>query len=79
MKGQKVQVGEVLLTVGVSGAVTAKGAFESYSASCSTVLIPTESKGMYEVYLYFPPKAGKFAGWTGIAELVWDGYFLQIR
>ena len=65
LKGQKVQVGEVLLTVGASGAVTAKGTFGSYSASCSTVLIPTETEGRYTVYLYFPPKAGKFAGWVG--------------
>ena len=65
LKGQKAQVGEVLLTVGASGAVTAKGTFGSYSASCSTVLIPTETEGRYTVYLYFPPKAGKFAGWVG--------------
>ena len=65
LKGQKAQVGEVLLTVGASGAVTAKGTFGFYSASCSTVLIPTETEGRYTVYLYFPPKAGKFAGWVG--------------
>ena len=31
--------------------------------------IPTESKGTYMVYLYFPPKAGKFDGWVGTAYI----------
>ena len=84
LKGQKVQVGEVQLTVGANGAVTAKGAFVTgfdenkqkeitYSASCSTVLIPAESEELYVVYLCFPPKVGKFAGWTGEVGLRWDG------
>ena len=69
LKGQKVQVGEVLLTVGASGAVTAKGTFGSYSASCSTVLIPTEEADQYKVYLYFPPKTGKFNGFSNVVEI----------
>ena len=74
LKGQKVQIGEVLLTVGANGSVTAKGAFvgldgKPYSASCSTVLIPAEKAGSYVVYLYFPPKAGKFGGCAS-AEVV---------
>ncbi|MBQ0031430.1 MAG: leucine-rich repeat protein [bacterium] len=80
LKGRKVQVGEVLLTVGANGAVTAKGTFVTgfdekkqkditYSASCSTVLIPTESEGRYVVCLYFPPKAGRFDGSADIVEI----------
>ena len=80
LKGQKVQVGEVLLSVGANGAVTAKGAFVTgfdekkqkdiaYSASCSTVLIPTAEAGWYKVYLYFPPKTGKFVGFTDVVEI----------
>ena len=80
LKGKKVQVGEVLLTVGSSGAVTAKGSFVTgfdekkqkdiiYSASCSTVLIPTAEAGQYRVYLYFPPKTGKFDGFTDVVEI----------
>lgn len=80
LKGQNVPVGEVLLTVGANGAVTAKGTFATgfdekkqkgitYSASCSTVLIPTAEAGLYRVYLYFPPKAGKFDGFTDVVEI----------
>ena len=89
LKGKKVSVaapvaedrdGTVELTVGASGAVTAKGTFVTgfdekkqkdviYSASCSTVLIPTETEGQYKVYLYFPPKSGKFGGFTGVVEI----------
>ena len=80
LKGQKVQVGEVLLSVGANGAVTAKGAFVTgfdekkqkditYSASCSTVLIPAAEAGWYKVYLYFPPKTGKFVGFTDVVEI----------
>ena len=73
LKGKKVSVaaprsedaaGTVLLTVGANGAVKAKGTFDGYSASCSTVLIPTETKNEYLVYVYFPPKAGKFDGFS---------------
>ena len=80
LKGKKVQVGEVVLTVGASGAVTAKGTFVTgfdekkqkditYSASCSTVLIPTAEAGLYRVYLYFPPKSGKFDGFADVVEI----------
>ena len=72
-----------MLTVGASGAVTAKGTFVtgfdekrqkyiSYSASCSTALIPTVEAGLYRVYLYFPPKSGKFDGFSDVAEIVLD-------
>ena len=88
LKNLKVQVGEVLLTVGSSGAVTAKGTFVTgfdekkqknitYSASCSTVLIPMEVDaagiGSYAVYLYFPPKTGKFDGYVERVVLHWNG------
>ena len=60
--------------VGSSGAVTVKLTTiglddKPYSASCSTVLIPTEEAGRYRVYLYFPPKAGKFAGFADVVEI----------
>ena len=73
--------GTVLLTVGASGAVTAKGTFITgfdekkqkditYSASCSTVLIPTVEAGLYRVYLYFPPKSGKFDGFSACESVM---------
>jgi hypothetical protein len=43
-----------------AGAVTAKLKEGSYSASCSSTLIPDE--GGYTLFWYFPPKAGKFSG-----------------
>ena len=43
-----------------------------YSASCSSVLIPADGSA-YTVYLYFPPKAGKFEGYADEVSLVWDG------
>ena len=75
--------GTVVLTVGADGAVTAKGSFVTgfdektkkdiiYSASCSTVLIPTAEVGSFEVFLYYPPKVGKFVGWSGKVGLRWD-------
>ena len=74
LKGWKVTVDPVELTVGANGTVKAKGMFDGldgkpYSASCSTVLIPTETEGQYRVYLYFPPKSGKFGGFTGVVEI----------
>jgi hypothetical protein len=69
LRGKKAHVGEVLLTIGSNGAVAAKGTFGYYSASCSTVLIPTAEVGLYRVYLYFPPKAGKFDGFTDVGEV----------
>lgn len=50
-----------------AGAVTAKLKDGSYSASCSSTLIPSE--GGYTLFWYFPPKSGKFAG-AGGSELV---------
>ena len=64
--------GAVTLKFASSGAVTAKGVFGKYSASCSSVLIPQDD-GEFVVFLYFPPKAGKFEGYAGIVRLVWDG------
>ena len=73
---EPVDGGTIAFTVGASGAVTAKGTFVigfdakrkkdiTYTASCSTVLIPTEVDDEYLVFYYFPPKAGKFAGFVG--------------
>ena len=50
-----------------AGAVTAKLKDGSYSASCSSTLIPTE--GGYTLFWYFPPKSGKFAGAGGCEEV----------
>ena len=72
--------GTVTLTVGAGGVVTAKGTFvigfdakkqrdTTYSASCSTVLIPREP-GIFDVYLYFPPKSGKFDGFISCASVM---------
>jgi len=64
-----------------SGAVTASGKFVTgqnakgnvvYSASCSSVLIP-ENEVHYTVYLYFPPKAGKFDSYAMKVPLEWNG------
>ena len=54
-----------------------------YSANCSSVLIPAggevatsatlPASAAYTVYLYFPPKAGKFGGYAAEVPLVWDG------
>ncbi|MCQ2389695.1 MAG: hypothetical protein MJ138_08275, partial [Kiritimatiellae bacterium] len=39
-----------------------------HSASCSTVLVPRDAEGTgFCVYLYFPPKVGKFGGFAGVA------------
>ena len=79
--------GTVSLKFAASGAVTAKGVFITgkdknnkdvkYSASGSSVLIPTgtigEGKFTAKVYVYFPPKAGKFAGYCEEVSLEWDG------
>ena len=75
------------LKFGASGAVTAGGKFVTgqdkngkdivYSASCSTVLVPdaagTRDACPYLVFLYFPPKAGKFDGYGVAIPLEWDG------
>ena len=62
----------VSLKFAASGAVTAK--YQGYS--CSTVLIPVEGNE-YEVFLYFPPKAGKFDGYSAELSLRFaDGEFV---
>ena len=83
LKGQKVQDGEVALTVGANGTVAAKGAFDgldgnAYSASCSTVLIPLGDND-YAVYLYFPPKVGKFVGLSKAVILHWNGAAFSVK
>ena len=58
------------LKFAATGAVTAK--FGTYS--CSSVLIPDDGEGhYYRLFLYFPPKSGKFDGYTAEVPLVWDG------
>jgi uncharacterized repeat protein (TIGR02543 family) len=74
--------GTLSLKFASSGAVTASGKFVTgqdakgkdvvYSASCSSVLVPAGGDA-YTVYLYFPPKAGKFEGYAAEVPLVWDG------
>ena len=74
--------GKLELKFAASGAVTASGKFVTgedangkvveYSATCSSVLIPA-GEDAYSVYLYFPPKAGKFDGYAAELSLVWDG------
>ena len=64
----------IVFTVGASGAVTAKLTTtglngKAYTATCSTVLIPTENAGRYLVFYYFPPKSGKFDGFAGFTAL----------
>ncbi len=64
-----------------SGAVTASGKFVTgqdkkgknivYSASCSSVLVP-DTDGKYSVFLYFPPKDGKFDGYAVKVLLFWN-------
>ena len=59
----------VSLKFAATGAVTAK--LGTYS--CSPVLIPVDVAGGYRLFLYFPPKANKFNGYTAEVLLVWDG------
>ena len=76
--------GTVTLKFAASGAVTASGKFVTgkdakgrevvYSASCSSVLVPAGAgRPPYRIFLYFPPKAGKFEGYSDEISLVWDG------
>ncbi len=76
--------GTVTLKFASNGAVKASGKFITgvnektgkdivYSASCSSVLIPRTDGDGYSLYLYFPPKAGKFDGCAFAVELDWDG------
>ena len=59
----------VSLKFAATGAVTAK--LGTYS--CSSVLIPVDVDGSYQLFLYFPPKVGKFDGYAMEVSLVWDG------
>ena len=80
--GLPTEADSISLKFASSGAVTASGKFVTgqnargqdvvYSASCSSVLSP-QGGDDYTVYLYFPPKAGKFDGYTAEVSLVWDG------
>ena len=80
--------GTITLKFAASGAVTASGKFVTgqdakgkdvvYSASCSSVLVPEADaagagRPLYRVFLYFPPKAGKFEGYADEVSLVWNG------
>ena len=75
--------GTIELKFAASGAVTASGKFvtgqdgKGYSASCSSVLIP-ESEVHYAVYLHFPPKAGKFDGYSVKVLLIWKDPIFQL-
>ena len=66
----------------------AKGKEEVYSASCAAVLVPAVATGatfpasaaLYMVYLYFPPKVGKFEdGFAAGIPLMWDGTAFALR
>lgn len=58
----------VTLKFAASGAVTAK--YETYS--CSTTLIPV-GDDLYEAFVCFPPKEGKFDGYCAAVHLVFNG------
>ena len=83
-KAPALAVGEVTLKFAASGAVTASGKFVTgqnangtdviYSATCSSVLVPKAGDtANYQLYLYFPPKDGKFKGYAAEISLTWDG------
>ncbi len=83
--------GTIELKFAATGAVTASGKFVTgqdakgkdiiYSASSSSVLIP-DSEVYYNdnhaVYLHFPPKAGKFDGYSVEVPLVWKDPMFQL-
>ena len=79
-----VEGGTVTLKFSSAGTATAAGRFATgtdargketvYSASCTAALVPdAEYAGRYGLFLYFPPKAGKFGGYAAEIRLVWDG------
>ena len=84
----------VTLTFASSGAVTASGKFVTgydnkpvtYSATCSTVLVPKAAYPLnadhypypLTTILYFPPKPGKFKGYATELLVVWDGESLKL-
>jgi uncharacterized repeat protein (TIGR02543 family) len=67
----------IALKFASSGAVTAKGTLSGYKASGSATIIPYElvgTDGSFNalVYVYFPPKAGKFNGYIECKEIRWN-------
>ena len=86
--------GKVTLKFAASGAVTASGTFVTghdgkgkeivYKASATTTLIPTsdiddEGKFTAGVFVNFPPKADKFAGYSDSVNLQWTGSKFEPR
>ena len=83
--------GTIELKFAATGAVTASGKFVTgqdakgkdiiYSASSSSVLIP-DSEVYYNdnhaVYLHFPPKAGKFDGYSVEVPLFWSDAMFKL-
>jgi hypothetical protein len=74
--------GFVTLKFSNNGSVTVKGEFSGYKASGSAPLLPTcliwefmnhDATSTAVVYVYLPPKAGKFAGHVKAVQLQWDG------
>ena len=76
------------LKFAASGAVTAKGVFNmgkdargrdvAYSASGTAVLVPITEPDANDaftgaVWVYFPPKQGKFTGYIELIGVKWDG------
>jgi hypothetical protein len=67
----------IALKFASSGAVSAKGTLSGYQASGSATIIPCElvgTDGSFDalVYVYFPPKAGKFNGYIECKEIRWN-------
>lgn len=79
--------GVVTLTFGASGTVRVKGVFEygvnakgrplTVTMTGSAVLC-AQSDSDCRVFVYLPPKIGKFAGLVDILLLTWDGETLKI-
>ncbi len=77
-----VAVATITLKFASSGVVKAAGKFVTgqnakgrdivHSTSCSASLVPV-SATEYVLYLYFPPKPGKFDGYSAAVPLAWDG------
>ena len=81
--------GTVTLKFASTGKISAKGVFVTgtdskgnpikFSTSGSAVLagprLPTGEEGVFRanVYIYFPPKKGKFAGYVSDFDLEWNG------
>lgn len=74
--------GTLTLTFSSAGAVRAKGVFVvgenargkpvTYSAATAAVLC-AQGGDAYSVFVYLPPRTGKFAGYVEQVDLVWDG------